>query len=195
MPGVRRAFCLRSRLTLCSRCLCPCCPGSLAHGAYKKVKGSETNLNHYHLSPTPLIALLTTAESLANHAIPPNSAGGEPATLKTHLQLSSSGPISDIQHNESLPQCRERSIRVGIIGFRTRQSNSPDCQPAGGARLSGNGSGPFVSAFSFRWSRILLITTGSSMQAMILTGPPQAWQVSMSILNTRFNRCAHVMAA
>lgn len=30
------------------------------------------------------------------------------------------------------------------------------------------------------------------MQAMILTGPPQAWQVSMSILNTRFKRCAQV---
>jgi hypothetical protein len=25
--------------------------------------------------------------------------------------------------------------------------------------------------------------------------PPQAWQISMSILNTRFKRCAHVMEA
>ena len=40
-----------------------------------------------------------------------------------------------------------------------------------------------------------LITTGSSMQrsdvsAMTFTGPPQTWQISMSILNTRFSLCA-----
>ncbi len=33
------------------------------------------------------------------------------------------------------------------------------------------------------------------MQAMILTWPPQFLQVSMSILNTRFRRCAQVIAA
>ena len=33
------------------------------------------------------------------------------------------------------------------------------------------------------------------MQAMILTGPPQLLQVSMSMLKTRFRRCAQVMAA
>jgi hypothetical protein len=32
------------------------------------------------------------------------------------------------------------------------------------------------------------------MQAMILTAPPQLLQVSMSMLNTRFKRCAQVMA-
>ncbi len=32
------------------------------------------------------------------------------------------------------------------------------------------------------------------MQAMILTAPPQARQVSMSMPNTRFRRCAHVFA-
>ncbi len=34
----------------------------------------------------------------------------------------------------------------------------------------------------------------SSMQAMTLTVPPHSRQVSMSILNTRFSRCAQVMA-
>jgi len=33
------------------------------------------------------------------------------------------------------------------------------------------------------------------MQAMILTWPPQVLQVSMSMLNTRFSRCAQVIAA
>lgn len=33
------------------------------------------------------------------------------------------------------------------------------------------------------------------MQAMILTSLPQAWQASMSILNTRLKRCAQVMDA
>ncbi len=32
------------------------------------------------------------------------------------------------------------------------------------------------------------------MQAMILTGPPQLLQVSMSMLKTRFRRCAQVIA-
>ena len=40
-----------------------------------------------------------------------------------------------------------------------------------------------------------LITVGSSMLAITLTGPPQVSQVSMSILNTRFKRCAQVIAA
>ena len=39
------------------------------------------------------------------------------------------------------------------------------------------------------------MTTGSSMLAMILTAPPQRWQVSMSIRNTRLRRCAQLMAA
>jgi hypothetical protein len=33
------------------------------------------------------------------------------------------------------------------------------------------------------------------MLAIILTAPPQAWQVSMSMLNTRLSRCAQVIAA
>ena len=33
------------------------------------------------------------------------------------------------------------------------------------------------------------------MQAMILTLPPQSLQVSMSILNTRFKRCAQAIEA
>ena len=33
------------------------------------------------------------------------------------------------------------------------------------------------------------------MQAMVLTWPPQLLQISMSMLKTRFKRCAQVMAA
>ena len=33
------------------------------------------------------------------------------------------------------------------------------------------------------------------MQAMILTWPPQSLQVSISMLKTRFRRCAQLMAA
>ena len=44
--------------------------------------------------------------------------------------------------------------------------------------------------FRSRWVRIFSITWGSSMQAMILTAPPQAGQVWMSMPNTRFRRCA-----
>ena len=39
------------------------------------------------------------------------------------------------------------------------------------------------------------MTNGSSMQAMTFMTPPQAWQVSISMLNTRLSRCAQVMAA
>ena len=34
----------------------------------------------------------------------------------------------------------------------------------------------------------------SRMQAMILMGPPEPLQISMSMLNTRFKRCAQVIA-
>ena len=33
------------------------------------------------------------------------------------------------------------------------------------------------------------------MQAMTLTCPPQAWQIAMSMLNTRLRRCAQVIEA
>ena len=63
---------------------------------------------------------LSTVQSLANHAIPSNSACKEPATLKTHLELSFSGPISGIQHKESRPRWEARGTRLVIISFRTR---------------------------------------------------------------------------
>ena len=40
-----------------------------------------------------------------------------------------------------------------------------------------------------------MITTGSSMQAITLTAPPRSRQVSMSILKTRFRRCAQLIEA
>jgi len=42
---------------------------------------------------------------------------------------------------------------------------------------------------------MFLITTGSAMQAIILTGPPQARQVSMSMPKTRLRRCAQLIEA
>jgi hypothetical protein len=39
------------------------------------------------------------------------------------------------------------------------------------------------------------MTSGSSMQATIRADPPQVGQISMSILNTRFRRCAQVIEA
>jgi hypothetical protein len=42
---------------------------------------------------------------------------------------------------------------------------------------------------------LYLMHRRSRMQAMILIAPPQAWQVSMSMLNTRFKRCAQVIDA
>jgi len=41
-----------------------------------------------------------------------------------------------------------------------------------------------------RGARIVLMTAGSSMPAMILIAPPQCSQISMSTLKTRFRRCA-----
>ena len=60
----------------------------------------------------------------------------------------------------------------------------------GGARLSGNELEFPVTAFCSRRERICLITCGSSILAMTLTAPPHASQFDISILNTRFRRCA-----
>jgi hypothetical protein len=38
------------------------------------------------------------------------------------------------------------------------------------------------------------MTAGCSMLAMILSMPPQRWQVSISMPNTRFNRFAQFIA-
>jgi len=46
-----------------------------------------------------------------------------------------------------------------------------------------------------KWSRICLMTPASSMLAMTFILPPRCRQISMSTLNTRFKRCAQVMAA
>ena len=71
------------------------------------------------------------------------------------------------------------------------QSNKP---AGGGARQGGNREGTVEAFLVSRWVRIVLITAGSLMQAMIRTTPPQAGQVSMSMPNTRFSRCAQVIA-
>ena len=65
-----------------------------------------------------------------------------------------------------------------MIKVSWRQSNSRTC---GGARSSGNIAGSVEDALPFRWARILSITAGSSIHAMILTCPLQRSQVSISI--------------
>ena len=68
-------------------------------------------------------------------------------------------------------------------------------------RLAGGGPRGCTSRCSVaaaclsRWVSLLSMSTGSSMQARIVTAPPQLEQVSMSIWNTRFSRCAQVIAA
>jgi len=89
-------------------------------------------------------------------------------------------------------------VRQGSSNLRW-QGRFPQCRPdsagGGGARHLGNRFGAAAGVLRSRWVRIFSITWGSSMQAMILTAPPQAGQVWMSMPNTRFRRCAQVMAA
>jgi hypothetical protein len=73
-----------------------------------------------------------------------------PSALKTRPLFSTASSIPATRHGEPLPRRRERSILIGIVGFRARQSNSPWCSPAGGARLSGNALDSLVSALCFR---------------------------------------------
>ena len=72
------------------------------------------------------------------------------------------------------------------------QTNKPT---VGEARQSGSSADVAEVALSSRWASIFWIIAGSSILAMILTSPPHSLQVSTSILNTRFKRWAHVMAA
>ena len=51
----------------------------------------------------------------------------------------------------------------------------------GGARDGGKRRAAWEASLRSRWVRIFLITTGSSMQAIILTWPPQLLQISMSM--------------
>ena len=71
------------------------------------------------------------------------------------------------------------------------------CRPGnsgcGGARAKGLKAGVAGSARRSRCARICLITAGSSMLAITFTAPPQCSQFKMSISNTRFKRCAHVI--
>ena len=79
-----------------------------------------------------------------------------------------------------------------LAWWPTSQSNKPPC---GGARQCGNQVGSTEGSCLSRWMRIFSITAGSSMQAMILTAPPQTRQVARSMPNTRIRRCAHVIDA
>ncbi len=74
--------------------------------------------------------------------------------------------------------------------FASLLTATPEADTAYGARHGGKRLAAPQAALLSRWVRIFSITTGSSMQAMILTRPPQVLQVSMSMLNTRFRRSA-----
>ena len=73
---------------------------------------------------------------------------------------------------------------------------SETLQPgAGGARPGGRRGACTGRALSARCARIALITAGSSMHAMMRVAPPQPAQVSTSMPNTRFRRCAQRIAS
>ena len=109
----------------------------------------------------------------------------------------------------------DRSGEYRLLGPAGASDTGPECQASlASVRMEGSAvslapSGPVMSLAAARgrtvWrqgagsvrqsrcSRIFLITAGSSMLAITLTAPPQWSQVSISILNTRFKRCAQVI--
>ena len=90
--------------------------------------------------------------------------------------------------------CPRRGDRRGLLS-QTVDPGYPSNRLTGGARLLANRTGSTDRVFSVRWVRIFSSTTGSTMQAMIRTSSPQARRVSMSIVKTRFRRCAQVIEA
>jgi len=91
---------------------------------------------------------------------------------------------------DALPQAssprHQRKMRVAL-------SETP--QPgAGGARPGGRRTACTGRALPPRYARIALITSGSSIHAMMRIVPPQSAQVSTSMPNTRFRRRAQRIA-
>ena len=75
------------------------------------------------------------------------------------------------------------------------QINKPIDGP-GEARQSGNRRFPENAPFLSKWASIVLITTGSSMLAMIFTSPPHSLQVSPKVGAFRRSRYqTHVSSA
>jgi len=72
----------------------------------KKSPAYKKNKRPFHPDQQPL----TAVESPRNGVMHPNPAGMEPGTLKTRPFLSTTGGISAIRHDESLPLRCERSI-------------------------------------------------------------------------------------
>jgi len=69
------------------------------------------------------------------------------------------------------------------------QSESGEARVAG-SNSDGGGNAPFF----MRCSRILSMTACSSIQAITLASLPHFGQIDTSMLNTRFRRCAQVIA-
>lgn len=118
-----------------------------------------------------------------------------------HIDLSTSLPSREIVHKRGelgriLPVKASTSLPgpsgsapVMWAGGRLDQ-NQRTC---GGARRGGNRAVSAQALLPSRWVRMLLITAGSSMQAMIRSAPPQAEQISMSMPKARSRRCDHVI--
>ena len=79
---------------------------------------------------------------------------------------------------------KQPSTCVSTRGWpKWRSFSHEDCvvMLAGEARDGGKRRAAWEASLRSRWVRIFLITTGSSMQAIILTWPPQLLQISMSM--------------
>ena len=91
----------------------------------------------------------------------------------------SAGRFSPLRGPSGQPPPKPRRLASQPRGYSLRgpaQSNRPVW---GGARHGGRRETSGEAPFASRWVRIFSITTESSMQAMILTAPPQAGQVSI----------------
>ena len=114
-----------------------------------------------------------------------NPAPSGPQHLKVRLRQRLCPDPPGVSATESLP-CPaqqpgfERAVEDDDVSRTDRQAVPP----------SGNRPVSCAVPFLARWMRSFAITSGSSMQAMIRTAPPQTGQVSMSMWNTRVRRCA-----
>ncbi len=111
------------------------------------------------------------------------------------LDIFSSPAWVRVRRNPCRPNIQWRPCRLNCDNtdsFPAKRDSVP-----GGALVGGTRCGWVEVSGSFprRCAKIRSMVSWPSMQAMTLTAPPQCPQVSMSILKTRFSRCAQVIAA
>ena len=83
-------------------------------------------------------------------------------------------------------------IAVELESFAAKRGNVSGDAIGGGVSSGRAGEVDFLL---LRWDRIRSMVSWSSMQAMILTDPPQRLQTAISTEKTRFRRWAQVIAA